>query len=66
MNEDGAFDELGGGNPTEDQTDAWDVGGAIYEPCKECGAERDVRCRNPITGAERHSPCISRLKGAAS
>jgi hypothetical protein len=60
---DGAFDELGGNTPEQDQTDAWDVGGAIYEPCQECGAARDKRCRNPITGAERRAPCISRLKG---
>lgn len=62
---DGAYEELGGTAETNDSTDAWDVGGAIYEPCKECGAGRDVRCRNPITGDERHSPCVSRLKGAS-
>jgi hypothetical protein len=62
MNE-GVFDDLGGGLSEEDQTDAWDVGGAIYEACQECGAERKMRCRNPITGLERNAPCISRIKG---
>jgi hypothetical protein len=60
---DGVFDDLGGQVPQEDSTDAWDVGGAIYEPCQECGAERDKRCVNPITGVERHSPCVSRTCG---
>lgn len=63
---DGAFDDLGGQTPTEDQTDAWDVGGAIYEPCKECGAAADERC-TVMTGAgrrERHIPCLSRMRGS--
>jgi hypothetical protein len=60
---DGAFDELGGNNPEQDQTDAWDVGGAIYEPCPSCGVKADERCRNSITGKESHVPCVARLVG---
>jgi hypothetical protein len=65
MNHDGSYDELGGGLPEEDQTDAWDVGGAIYEACEVCGAERGFRCTVETASGrrERGMPCLGRLKG---
>jgi hypothetical protein len=62
---DGSYEDLGGVVPQEDSTDAWDVGGAIYEACAKCGAKAHERCTVMTASGrkERGMPCIGRIVG---